>query len=99
MKHFLFRDGTQIWVAPTFHHSDNRFNSSWCTFSPSDFISLVNRCTMPIFLYAIEGMQLNKEEKVQLKLFKQLLPSTTVIHFVANASIVPVIHLSDLVQP
>lgn len=54
---------------------------------------------MPIFLYAIEGMQLNKEEKVQLKLFKQLLPSTTVIHFVANASIVPVIHLSDLVQP
>ena len=90
LKHFLFRDGTQIWVAPTFHHAENRYNGNWCTLSPSDFISLVNRCTTPIFLYAIKGYQLDQEEKAQLRHFKQLLPSSTVIHFVVNAAHVPV---------
>jgi hypothetical protein len=69
---------------------ENRFNGNWCSFSPSDFLSLVNQCTTPVFLYAVHGMQLSQEEKSQLKLFKQLLPSSTVIHFVLNAATVPV---------
>lgn len=114
IKHFLFRDGTQVWIAPSFHYAgklihfgnfsfarsfftyfilENRFNGNWCSFSPGDFLSLVSQCTTPIFLYAVHGMQLSQEEKSQLKLFKQLLPSSTVIHFVLNAAIVPVILL------
>lgn len=69
---------------------ENRFNGNWCTFSPGDFLSLVNQCTTPIFFYAIHGAHLNKEEKMQLKLIQQLLPSSTVIHFVVNAAAVPV---------
>jgi hypothetical protein len=119
IKHFLFRDGTQVWVAPSFHSAgkirinfklvdqlsfltfqmeflailENRFNGNWCSFSPSDFLSLVKQCTTPVFLYAVHGMQLSPEEKSQLKLFKQLLPSSTVIHFVLNAATVPVSRL------
>ncbi|XP_057364454.1 dual serine/threonine and tyrosine protein kinase-like isoform X1 [Daphnia carinata] len=89
IKHFLFRDGTQVWVAPSFHPAENRFNGNWCSFSPSDFLSLVNQCTTPVFLYAVHGTQLNEEEKSQLKLFKQLLPSSTVIHFVLNSGTIP----------
>lgn len=36
-------------------------------------------------------MKLSQEEKSQLKLFKQLLPPSTVIHFVLNAATIPVI--------
>lgn len=75
---------------------ENRFNGNWCSFSPSDFLSLVNQCTTPIFLYAVHGTQLSQEEKSQLKLFKQLLPSSTVIHFVLNAGTIPVKIFSSL---
>ncbi len=68
---------------------ENQFNGNWCAFNPSDFISLVKQSTTPIFLYAIYGHHLSREEKIELKLFRQLFPST-VFHFVANAGIVPV---------
>lgn len=69
---------------------ENRFNGNWCTFSPGDFISLVNQCTSPVFLYAVHGTNFNEEEKAQLRLFRKLLPTSTAIHFVMNSGTVPV---------